>query len=70
MINKLARVVGQVCQKNLILRTSLNENCMLLRSGRMTNNSQRNHTNNNNSNNNVANTSTAMNKIKQIYLLG
>ena len=39
------------------LRTSINENCMLLKSGRMTNNNQRNHSNNNNGNNNVVNTS-------------
>jgi len=57
-INKLACSMGLVCKKKLILRISLNENCMLLRSGRMTNNSQRKHSNNNNSNNNVANTST------------
>ena len=57
MINKLAHPVWLLCQKNSILRTSHNENWMLLRSGRMMINSKRNH-NNNNTNNNVANTST------------
>ena len=47
-------------KKPYILRTSLNKNCMLLRSGRMTINSQRNRStnNNNNNNNNATNTST------------
>jgi len=44
--------------KYSILRTSLNENCILLRSGRVAINSQRNHSNNNNNNDNALNTST------------